>query len=66
MEDEDVRIYAVVVNVEGQYSIWLNDREIPRGWSLAGKEGQKEECINFIEEVWTDMRPLSLKSRAGS
>jgi MbtH protein len=51
----------VVVNLEEQYSIWPLDRELPAGWSETGKCGTKEECIRHIEEVWTDMRPKSLR-----
>jgi MbtH protein len=53
--------YMVVVNHEEQYSIWPSWRELPSGWNPAGKEGRKEECLRFINEVWTDMRPLSLR-----
>ena len=59
--DEDTTIYKVVVNHEGQYSIWPVDRDCPPGWSDAGKRGTKAECLSYIEEVWTDMRPLSLR-----
>ena len=64
MEDQasDVR-YKVVVNHEEQYSIWPADRENPPGWRDAGKEGTKDECLAHIEEVWTDMRPLSVRQR---
>lgn len=50
----------VVVNQQKQYSIWPADRDNPLGWSDAGKVGLKEDCLAYIEEVWTDMRPLSL------
>lgn len=60
-EQEDERIYKVVVNHEEQYSIWFADREIPSGWKDVGKEGKKSECLDYIKEVWTDMRPLSLR-----
>jgi MbtH protein len=53
--------YKVVVNHEEQYSIWPADRENPPGWSDAGKSGTKGECLAFIREVWTDMRPLSVR-----
>ncbi len=53
--------YKVVINDEEQYSIWFADREPPAGWRVAGKEGTKEECLAHIEEVWTDMRPKSLR-----
>ena len=60
---EPVERYKVVVNDEEQYSIWPADREIPPGWRDAGKEGTKAECLAYIEEVWTDMRPLSLRKQ---
>ncbi len=60
---EDNIIYAVVINHEEQYSIWPVDREIPIGWKEAGKQGTKQECLDYIEEVWTDMRPLSLRKQ---
>ena len=62
-EQEDTTIYKVVVNAEEQYSIWPRDREIPLGWRDAGKEGPKQECLDYIQEVWTDMRPLSLRKK---
>jgi MbtH protein len=61
--DEDSAQYRVVVNKEEQYSIWRADREIPRGWRDVGKQGLKSECLSYINEVWTDMRPLSLRQR---
>ena len=60
---EDTRIYRVVVNHEEQYSIWPAERENPAGWRDAGKEGLKSECLEYIKEVWTDMRPLSLRKK---
>ncbi len=60
-EREDNTIYKVVVNHEEQYSIWPADRENPLGWDDTGKSGTKEECTGYIREVWTDMRPLSLR-----
>ena len=53
--------YKVVINHEEQYSLWPSGRENPAGWSDTGKAGTKEECLAYIEEVWTDMRPLSLR-----
>ena len=55
--------FRVVMNHEEQYSIWPEGRELPAGWTDAGKTGSKEECLAFIEEVWTDMRPLSLRKK---
>jgi MbtH protein len=60
---EDTTIYKVVVNHEEQYSIWPADRENALGWNDAGKSGTKAECLAYIEEVWTDMRPLSLRKK---
>ena len=60
---EDTLEYKVVVNHEEQYSIWPAHRENPLGWRDAGKRGSKVECLAYIEEVWTDMRPLSLRRK---
>ena len=65
-ESSDETIYKVVVNHEEQYSIWPADRENPLGWRDAHKTGMKAECLAFIKEVWTDMRPLSLRKRMES
>jgi MbtH protein len=59
--EENTTIYKVVVNHEEQYSIWPAERENPLGWRDAGKIGLKEECLEYIKDVWTDMRPLSGK-----
>jgi len=63
MDDNDDREYEVVVNHEEQYSIWLADRELPAGWKKAGKRGPKDQCLAWIEEHWTDMRPRSLREQ---
>ena len=57
MEDTDDRISTVVINHEEQYSIWPAGRAIPAGWKSAGKTGTKAGRLQYIEEVWTDMRP---------
>ena len=62
-DDEDRTVYKVVVNHEEQYSIWPADRENPSGWRDAGKSGSKAECLEYVKEVWTDMRPLSLRKQ---
>jgi MbtH protein len=62
-EKEDTAIYKVVVNHEEQYSIWPADKDNPLGWRDAGKSGTKAECLAHIKEVWTDMRPLTLRRR---
>jgi MbtH protein len=62
-EEEDDTIYRVVLNHEEQYSIWPAHRDLPNGWRDGGKTGLKAECLAHIKEVWTDMRPLSLRKR---
>lgn len=59
--DREDTIFNVVVNHEEQYSIWPDYKEIPAGWKAVGKSGLKKECLDYIEQVWTDMRPLSLR-----
>lgn len=60
-EEQDSRVYAVVVNDEEQYSIWLDGRDLPNGWRREGFTGPKDDCLAHIDEVWTDMRPASLR-----
>ena len=64
VDDKDsFETYKVVVNHEEQYSIWPAHRPNPLGWNDAGKAGPKIECLEFIKQVWTDMRPLSLRKK---
>ena len=63
VEQEDTTTYKVVVNHEEQYSIWPVDRANPLGWRDGGKAGPKAECLDHINDVWTDMRPLSLRKQ---
>jgi MbtH protein len=58
---DDERRYDVVVNDEDQYSIWPVEAPMPEGWREAGFRSTREECLGHIREVWTDMRPLSLR-----
>jgi len=62
-DQEDTTIYKVVVNHEEQYSIWPAERENPLGWRDVGKSGRKQTCLDYIQEVWVDMRPLSLRQQ---
>lgn len=62
-QDDDKTIYAVVTNSEKQYSIWPVDRELPAGWTRAGKTGTKQECVDYIAKVWVDLRPESLRKK---
>ncbi|BCD88450.1 MbtH family protein [Pseudomonas solani] len=61
--DRDDVIFQVVINQEEQYSIWPDYKAIPAGWRAAGKSGLKKDCLEFIEQNWTDMRPLSLRQK---
>ncbi len=63
ISDGQEAMFSVVVNHEDHYSIWAADREVPAGWRVVGKTGVKAECLAYIEEVWTDMRPLSLRRK---
>lgn len=64
-EAEDDTVWAVVVNEEEQYSIWPAGEELPPGWKAEGKTGTQSECVDHIAEVWTDMRPLSVRKKMG-
>ena len=55
--------YKVLVNREQLYAIWPEDRETPSGWRDIGQRGKRDACLEYIEEVWTDMRPLSLRRK---
>lgn len=53
--------YDVVLNDEEQHSIWPAGRDLPAGWRKSGFSGQKQDCLAHIDEVWTDIRPLSVR-----
>ncbi|MCS0600869.1 MbtH family NRPS accessory protein [Streptomyces sp. LP11] len=59
---QNTQQWLVVVNGEEQYSVWAADRDVPQGWRAIGVSGAKEDCLDHIERVWTDMRPLSLRT----
>jgi MbtH protein len=65
-ESKDVSTYRVVVNSEEQYSIWPADRGNPPGWGDTGKQGTKQQCLDYVDEIWSDMRPLSLRRQMAS
>ena len=62
-EPADATTYKVVVNHEQQYSIWPAERDNAPGWRDANRTGAKQECLDHINQVWTDMRPLSLRQK---
>jgi MbtH protein len=57
--------FTVVINDEEQYSIWPTELDIPAGWRATGTTGTRDECVHHIDEVWTDIRPLSLRTALG-
>jgi MbtH protein len=63
MNDEDTTTYQVLRNDEEQYSLWPVLLDVPAGWTPVGKQGTKTECMSYVDEVWTDMRPLSLREQ---
>lgn len=65
-DTEDTRSYVVVLNDEEQYSIWFADRDLPAGWRAEGTEGSRQQCLEHIDTVWTDMRPASVRERMAS
>ncbi|MFI6985653.1 MbtH family protein [Embleya sp. NPDC050154] len=58
-DDTEAR-FLVLVNEEGQHSLWPVFAEVPAGWTTAFGEAGRQECLDYIEESWTDMRPKSL------
>ena len=58
--EDDNGVYLVLVNEEGQYSLWPNFIKTPEGWVIVGPRGKRKECLAWIEENWIDMRPRSL------
>lgn len=61
IDDNDHATYTVVVNLEEQYSIWPASRDLPAGWERVGFDGTRADCRSYIDRVWTDMRPKSLR-----
>ena len=59
----DDREYKVVINHEEQYSLWPAEKGVPRGWKEVGRTGSKKICLAYVDEVWTDSRPLSLHTQ---
>ena len=58
--EDETATYMVLINEEGQYSLWPSFRDVPAGWNPAGPRGKRQECLEWIEATWTDMRPASL------
>ncbi len=62
---DDHTTFKVVINAEEQYSLWPADKETPAGWRDEGRTGNREECLAYIKDVWTDMRPRSVRKEMG-
>ncbi|MEU0878691.1 MbtH family protein [Lentzea sp. NPDC005914] len=58
-ENDDLR-FLVLVNEEGQHSLWPAFAEVPAGWRVAFGEDSRQACLQHVEENWTDLRPKSL------
>ncbi len=63
MDDDENIDYQVLVNHEEQYSLWPKFKDIPNGWRQVGPIGKKEECLAYVDEVWTDITPLSVRKQ---
>jgi MbtH protein len=62
--DDEGATFTVVLNDEEQYAIWPQTHELPAGWREAGRRGSRAECLAYVEQAWTDLRPLSVRRRA--
>ncbi|GAA0960538.1 MbtH family protein [Actinocorallia libanotica] len=64
--ENDEATYVVLINDEGQYSLWPTFAEVPAGWTVAKTTDTRQACLEYINEHWTDMRPKSLVEAMGS
>lgn len=58
--DDDAGVFHVLVNDEGQHSLWPSYMDIPAGWTAVLREASRQECLDYVEKHWTDLRPRSL------
>jgi len=63
--DDDGASFLVLVNAEGQHSLWPAFADVPAGWEIAHGEDSRAGCLAYVESSWTDMRPSSLVARMG-
>lgn len=61
-DDPDGR-FSVLINDEGQYSLWPHFAAVPQGWTVAKTEDSRAACVEYISQHWTDLRPRSLANR---
>lgn len=67
--DDDSGTFLVLVNDEDQHSLWPTFKEVPRGWRIVFGDGDprsRQECLDYVEEHWTDLRPRSLRESMGA
>ena len=66
-ESDRSEAFVVLINDEEQHSLWPAQKSIPAGWRIVGPRGSKAECLEYVERVWTDITPLTVRKRmAGS
>jgi MbtH protein len=58
--EDEAGIYVVLINNEGQHSLWPATIEVPAGWSVVHGEDTRQACLEFVNDSWIDMRPKSL------
>lgn len=63
--EDETGVYRVLVNAEGQYSLWPSSAGVPGGWTVLLDAASRQECLDYVNEHWTDMRPLSVQRAQG-
>lgn len=61
MTENEPRTWVVLINDEEQYGLFPAELPVPGGWSATGFRGAEDECVKYVDEHWTDMRPKSLR-----
>ena len=64
--DDAEGVFLVLVNDEGQHSLWPSFAQVPGGWTVAHGPAPRDECVAYVEENWTDLRPKSLVAKDGA
>jgi MbtH protein len=63
--DDENGTFYVLVNDEGQHSLWPSFADVPAGWRVVFGAGTRVDCVAYIEQEWVDMRPRSLRAAVG-
>ncbi|WP_344425992.1 MbtH family protein [Amycolatopsis minnesotensis] len=63
--DDENGTFLVLVNDEGQHSLWPSFVAVPAGWTVVKQEDTRQNCLDYVNEHWTDMRPASLVKAMG-